>query len=143
MRFLKDTAFSYQAKLLPKQDSWLALSPQHCDNLIKLINKVGLVDFYDADLEVMAKICGGTSADFDRHAFTKKVLSTSHSNDEEPKTALTLLALNYKIGKMTHLAANIITSNSKELCFPEFTKTLIAETDVSLRVWGKSLKKAS
>lgn len=104
---------------------------------------VGLNDFLEVDLEAMARICGGTSAEFDRHAFTRKVLSTSHSNEDEPKTALTLLALNYKIGKMSHLAASIIAKNYQELCFPEFTKTIIAENDNSLRVWGKSLKKAS
>ena len=109
--FLKDTVFSDGAKHLSHQNSWNALGPQHCDYLIKLINLVGLDEFLEADLEVMARICGGTSADFDRHAFTREVLSTSHSDEEDVKTSLTILALNYKIGKMTYLAANIITKN--------------------------------
>lgn len=74
------------------------------------MNLVGYDDMLDADLKVLVKIAGGTSPQFDRHAFLRKVLSISQG-DWDSKTALTIDALNYKHGKMSIFAAQIITRN--------------------------------
>lgn len=79
----------------------------------------------------MSKIIGGTSSATDRFCQLRKVLSLSNQ-PPVVHTQMTIDALNFKSNKMSYLAADTISLNPEELCFPDFVKMIISESDRDL-----------